>query len=713
MTCNIEGCTQEATHAVDFIRDGEPGRMYVCDDHFRDIAQSMMDSLRAPALGGLTDLAAALMGRAGEPKEPSAPGAQPGTKAATTERAQDADPFGDMAVNLTALAAEGKLKPVIGRQREIERALRILGRKEKNNPVLLGDPGVGKTAIVEGIAQLIALGKVPPLLQGAQIYALNMGRLVAGTKYRGEFEARLEKMLGTLEHSPKSILFIDEIHLLVGAGAGEGAMDAGNLLKPSLARGTIKLIGATTFDEYRKFIEKDSALERRLQPVHVVEPSAEETTRILLGVKGDYEKHHGIRVPDELLPQITRLCERYVTSHRFPDKALDVLDEACALAVAMAADEGKGQEAAELSRRIDAAVAAERYEDAAQLKRRRDSLLEAHSAGSGELTLGAQHIAKVVEEVSGVPAQDLQEDERQRLLDLEARLHEQVIGQDAAVTALAQAVRRRMTSQEIRRRPIGSFLFLGPTGVGKTELAKTLARVLFGSEQALIRVDMSEYMEKHALSRLIGAPPGYVGYEEAGQLSEQVRRHPYSVILLDEIEKAHPDVLHLFLQVLDDGRITDGQGRTVDFCNTIVVMTSNMGGAELRKRSIGFGATDAAERLETVLQGNLPPEFRNRIDDVVLFRSLTGQELERILELQLREVAAGYPQIRLEFSDALRQELLRQGCDERFGARPLRRAVERTIQNHLADLLLRGACPTELTLDWQDGRVVDRGLAVA
>ncbi|MEU6389152.1 ATP-dependent Clp protease ATP-binding subunit [Streptomyces sp. NPDC046939] len=604
--------------------------------------------------------------------------------------------------DLTEEARAGRLDPVVGRAQEIEQTVEILSRRSKNNPVLLGDPGVGKTAIVEGLAQRVVSGDVPKTLRDRRVVALDLSGLVAGSKYRGEFEERLKKVIDEVTEAQESIiLFIDELHTVVGAGGGsEGSMDAGNILKPALARGDLSLVGATTLDEYRKNIEKDAALARRFQPVMVPEPTVEETVEILQGLRDSYEAHHGVRFTDAALESAATLSDRYITDRFLPDKAIDLMDQAGArVALRGGADSPEAdeihQELTRLNREKDEAVHNEDYERAAGLKSRisetQDRLSGLDGGGrepAAEVT--EEDIAEVVARRTGIPVAQLTASERERLIRLEETLHERVIGQDEAVTAVAQAVRRGRAGMGDPDRPTGSFLFLGPTGVGKTELAKAIADILFGQEDRLIRFDMSEFQERHTVSRLVGSPPGYVGYDEAGQLTEAVRRKPYSVVLFDEVEKAHPDVFNLLLQVLDDGRLTDAQGRTVDFRQTVVIMTSNLASQLILSHQ---GAVDEIrDELMAELRGHFRPEFLNRIDEVVVFHALTREDLVRIVDLLLersrRRLHA--QQVTLQVTDAAKEWLAEQGYQPEFGARPLRRTIQTELDNRLSTMLLDG-----------------------
>jgi ATP-dependent Clp protease ATP-binding subunit ClpC len=631
--------------------------------------------------------------------------------------------------DLTDEARAGRLDPAAGREREIRRVITVLGRRQKNNPVLIGEPGVGKTAIVEGIARRIVEGNVPAPLQGKRIVSLSMGGVVAGAMFRGQFEERIKSLLEEVRQAQDVILFIDELHTVVGAGAAEGAVGAADLLKPALARGEIRCIGATTLDEYRKHIEKDAALERRFQPVKVDEPSVEEAIAMLQKVRPGYEQHHGVTVDDAAIEAAVKLSDRYINDRFLPDKAIDVMDEAASALRLEALEQGlmTPERVSELERELsavqvekEAAAVAEQYERAATLRQRelqvqqRLDEAKAHSGAAEALVVTPELVARVVEQWTGVPVSQMVEGERQNLRHLEDDLRQRVIGQDEAISAVARAIRRSRAGLKDPKRPIGSFLFLGPTGVGKTELARALAATLFGGEDAMIRLDMSEYMEPHTVSRLFGSPPGYVGHDEGGQLTEQVRRRPYSVILLDEVEKAHPEVFNALLQIMDDGRLTDGQGRTVDFKNTVVIMTSNAGSYDLRRAArIGFvapraGSGDAeqaqqsereaehAEMRAKALEGLrrvFRPEFLNRIDQVVVFHSLTQVELRQIVDLLLAQVRTRLEEqgIGLEFGDDVREFLIAEGFDAEFGARPLRRAIQTHVDDALADALLAGA----------------------
>jgi ATP-dependent Clp protease ATP-binding subunit ClpC len=605
--------------------------------------------------------------------------------------------------DLTQMAREGKLDPVIGRADEIEQTIEVLSRRTKNNPALIGDPGVGKTAIVEGIAQRIVNDEVPETLTDRRVVQLDLAGMVAGSKYRGEFEERLKKVIDEIvENEGNIILFVDELHTIVGAGAAEGAMDAGNMLKPALARGELHVIGATTLDEYRKDVEGDPALERRFQPVFVREPTVDETIEILHGLKDRYEAFHRVRISNEAIVAAAELSDRYIRDRFLPDKAIDLMDQASArvrLRTRTKDDDTRSleEDLRRLARERDQATAAEDYDRAGQLKDQIDSqrgdLDDRHKRRQRPAEVTAEDIAEVVSRATGIPVSQLTTEERQRLLELEQQLHGRIVGQDEAVKAVAEAVRRSRAGLGDPRKPIGSFLFLGPTGVGKTELARTLAEALFGSENLMVRFDMSEFQERHTVSRLVGAPPGYVGYEEAGQLTEQVRRRPYSVLLFDEIEKAHPDVFNILLQILDDGRLTDAQGRTVDFKNTVVIMTSNLGADRIQQQArTNQPFEQLQEDLMQILRQSFRPEFINRIDEIIVFRALTEEQLVDITHLLLdrleRRLRAQH--IEVEFSEGAVKLLAREGYDPEFGARPLARTIQRLVENALSRMVLSG-----------------------
>ncbi|MER5429429.1 ATP-dependent Clp protease ATP-binding subunit [Streptomyces sp. NPDC002588] len=638
--------------------------------------------------------------------------------------------------DLTDLARQGRIDPVIGREDEIEQTIEVLSRRGKNNPVLIGDAGVGKTAIVEGLAQRITDGDVPDVLDGRRVVALDLPAVVAGTRYRGDFEERLNTIVSEIgAHSDQLIVFIDELHTVVGAGGGGegGSMDAGNILKPALARGELHIVGATTLEEYRR-IEKDAALARRFQPILVPEPSAPDAIEILRGLRDRYEAHHQVRYTDEALVAAVELSDRYLTDRRLPDKAIDLIDQAGARVRLGARTKGTDvrameREVEQLIRDKDQAVADEQYEQATQLRDRIVELRGRIADETGEeavdegldLEVTAEAVAEVVSRQTGIPVASLTQEEKERLLGLEQHLHERVVGQEEAVRVVADAVLRSRAGLASPDRPIGSFLFLGPTGVGKTELARTLAEALFGSEERMVRLDMSEYQERHTVSRLVGAPPGYVGHEEAGQLTETVRRHPYSLLLLDEVEKAHPDVFNILLQVLDDGRLTDAQGRTVDFTNTVIVMTSNLGSEAITRRGggIGFGpggpAADEEARREQVLRPlreHFRPEFLNRIDEIVVFQQLTGGQLRQITDLLLEGTrrllhAQG---ITVEFAGEAVDWLAERGFQPEYGARPLRRTIQREVDNQLSRLLLDGRVKDgdRVRVEVEDGRLAFR-----
>ena len=618
--------------------------------------------------------------------------------------------------DLTRLAREDKLDPVIGRSAEIQRVIQILSRRKKNNPCIIGEAGGGKTAIVEGLAQKIENNDVPEILKNKRIVCLDLALIVAGTKYRGEFEKRLKKIVNEVQESNEIILFIDEIHTLVGAGAAEGAIDASNILKPALARGELQVIGATTADEYRKYIEKDAALERRFQPIYISEPSIEETIKILQGLRDKYEAHHKIKITDQALEAAAHLSARYVSGRFLPDKAIDLVDEAASrIKLQNTISPPDVKEMEERLNRIrkekESAVKVQQFEKAAQL-RDKEKKLEAElikvkekwEAGrrKNKAEVSEEDIAEIVSSWTGIPVFSLKEEEAQKLLRMEEELHKRIIGQDEAIISISRAIRRARAGMKNPKRPIGSFIFLGPTGVGKTELARSLAEFLFGDENALISLDMSEYMEKFAVSRLVGAPPGYVGYEEGGQLTEKVRRKPYSVVLLDEIEKAHPDVFNILLQIFEDGRLTDSQGRVVDFKNTVIIMTSNVGATLIKKgATLGFRGTNESEEIsykeikEKVmgeLNKTFRPEFLNRIDEVIVFKSLTKEEIKKIADLMLDEVRILLKEqkIDLEVKDKAKEILAKEGYDPNFGARPLRRTIEKLIENPISEKILAG-----------------------
>ena len=661
-----------------------------------------------------------------------------------SEDNQDSGSLGDLAdfgTDLNESAKQGKIDPVIGRDKEISRVIQILSRRTKNNPVLIGEPGVGKTAIAEGLAQRIVNGNVPEILRNKRIILLSISSMLAGAKYRGEFEERLKKAIDEVQKHDDMIIFIDEIHTLVGAGATEGAMDAANILKPALARGEFQVIGATTLDEYKKHIEKDAALERRFQPVLVGEPSEEDALEILKGLRDRYEAFHKAKITDEALEAAVSLSSRYITDRFLPDKAIDVVDEAASkvrMKVFSAAPDVKALETqlADVKKEKEAAVTAQEFEKAAEMrdeekrieKEINDKKNAAKENSDAKLVVTDEDIASVVAQWTGIPVSKIAQEESESLLHLEEELHKRVIGQDEAVVAVSKAVRRARAGLKDPKRPIGSFLFLGPTGVGKTELARALAVALFGDDTAMIRLDMSEYMEKHTVSRLVGAPPGYVGYEEGGQLTDAVRRKPYSVILLDEVEKAHADFFNILLQVLDDGRLTDSQGRTVDFRNTVIIMTSNLGANALRKSSpeLGFlaakksdSASDASNEVNfkeakksvmDAVKRHFRPEFLNRIDEMIVFHALTSNDLKQIVTILMDTVVKrlGDMGLSLEISPAAMDMLVKEGSDFSMGARPLKRAIQRLIEDPISDLILQGNAPEGATIkaDVEDEHIV-------
>src|SRR2546422_7862679 len=642
-------------------------------------------------------------------RQQGGPGGAPGEKSKSSKLL---DQFGR---NLTKLAAEAKLDPVVGRQTEIERVMQILSRRTKNNPVLIGEPGVGKTAVVEGLAARISGNEVPELLKGKQIYTLDLAALVAGSKYRGEFEERLKKVMKEITQRGDIVLFIDELHNLVGAGAAEGAIDAASILKPALARGELQTIGATTLEEYRKYLERDSALERRFQQIRVEEPTIDQTVEILKGLRDRYEQHHKVQITDDALCAAGELANRYISDRFLPDKAIDLIDEAASrmriksMTSPPANRELEG-EVETVRREKEAAIEAQEFEKAAALRdkerkltnKKRELEQEWESGESGERpSIGEEEIAEIVSMWTGIPVFKLTEAETQKLMRMEDELHKRVIGQHPAIEVISKAIRRSRAGLKDPKRPTGSFIFLGPSGVGKTELARTLAEFLFGDDDAMIRIDMSEYMEKHAVSRLVGSPPGYIGYDEGGQLTEAVRRKPYSVLLLDEIEKAHPDVFNILLQILEDGRLTDAQGRTVDFRHAIVIMTSNIGAAEIaRNTPLGFAVSDdetgiTYEDMKSRIMGELKkvfrPEFLNRIDDVIVFHKLQKEEIKQIVELLLLRIrdSMAERELQLELTGEAKDMLVEKGWDPAMGARPLRRAIQRYVEDPLADFVLR------------------------
>ncbi len=633
--------------------------------------------------------------------------------------------------NLTALAREKKLDPVIGREKEIERIMQVLSRRTKNNPVLIGEPGVGKTAIVEGLSQRIVANDVPDTIKDKQVYTLDLGALVAGSRYRGDFEERLKKVLKEIKTRGDIILFIDEIHTLVGAGAAEGAIDAASILKPMLARGELQTIGATTTEEYRKHLEKDAALERRFQPIKVEQPSVAHTVEILKGLRDRYETHHRVTITDQALVAAANMADRYIADRQLPDKAIDLIDEAGARLRIKRMQTPPDyreleNEVAKVRKDKEAAIENQQFEAAAKLRDQEKDLLEQKTAKEAEWKAAGvdlfdevdeEAIADVLAMWTGIPVSKLTEAETEKLLRMEDELHKRVIGQEDAIKAVSRAIRRTRAGIKDPRRPSGSFIFLGPTGVGKTELAKTLAQFLFGDEQSLIRLDMSEYQEKHTVSRLVGSPPGYVGYDEGGQLTEAVRRRPFSVVLFDEVEKAHPDVFNTLLQILEDGRLTDSQGRAVDFKNTVIIMTSNLGTAELRKATLGFSKTSEAvsyermkDKVMDALKAHFRPEFLNRIDDTIVFHELAMSEVVQMVDFMVRRLAEQLTVqgITIELTGDAKLELARQGYDPTLGARPLRRAIQRMVEDPLSEKLLEKEFHTgqSIIVDAIDGGIV-------
>ncbi len=662
-----------------------------------------LESLGGPGPAGMN------MNAAGAAARP-----QPGPRQGKRSETKTLDQFSR---DLTDAAAAGQLDPVIGREQEIQRVIQILSRRTKNNPVLIGEPGVGKTAIAEGLAQKVVAGDVPENLRGKRIVTLDLSGMVAGTKYRGDFEERIKTAIEEVQNARNIILFIDELHTIIGAGAAEGAIDAANIIKPALGRGELQIIGATTLNEYRKHIEKDAALERRFQPVMVNEPTKEESVRILAGLRDRYEAHHKLKITDEAIAAAVDMSSRYINDRFLPDKAIDLIDEAASrvrMNVLTLPSEVKSLESRldDLRREKDAAVAEQSFEKAAalrdeemklsaQLEQLRSDWAKSKTASRG--SVGAEDIAAVVSGWTGIPVTTLTEDESKRLLRMEEILHRRVIGQDEAVSAVSRAIRRGRVGLKDPKRPTGSFLFLGPTGVGKTELCRALAEAMFGDENAIIKVDMSEYMEKHTVSKLIGSPPGYVGYEEGGQLTEKVRRRPYSVVLFDEIEKAHEDVFNILLQIMEDGVLTDSQGRRVDFKNTVIVMTSNVGARNIteKKKSLGFsvqeesaeaGAAEIREKVMAELKRAFKPEFLNRIDEIIVFSQLTKEDIRRITSNMLRDVAARLEKLGIELSadEAAVDLLADSGFDPVYGARPLRRAIQSAVEDKAAERLLEG-----------------------
>ena len=636
--------------------------------------------------------------------------------------------------NLTQMALDGKLDPVIGREHEIQRVIQILSRRTKNNPCLIGEPGVGKTAVVEGLAQRIAAGDVPDTIADKRVMTLDLSGMVAGSKYRGEFEERIKKVIAEVVESKDVLLFIDEIHTIIGAGGAEGALDASNILKPSLARGELQLIGATTIDEYRKYIEKDAALERRFQPVTVDEPSEEESIAILKGLRSRYEEHHKVEITDDALEAAVKLSARYINDRFLPDKAIDLIDEASSKVRLLnytkpAKVRTYEEQIDELEEEKETAIREEAYEKAGDIKKKQEKLKEKirltlekweKEKETRKLVVGENEVADVVAGWTKIPVKKLAEEESERLKNLENILHERVVGQEEAITAVSKAIRRGRIGLKDPKRPIGSFLFLGPTGVGKTELSKALAEAMFGTETSLIRVDMSEYMEKHSVSKMIGSPPGYVGYEEGGQLSEKVRRNPYSVILFDEIEKAHPDVFNILLQVLDDGHITDAQGRKIDFKNTIIIMTSNAGAENIiAPKRLGFGVATDAKADHEFMKGRVmeevkrlfKPEFLNRIDEIIVFHQLTKEHMKGIADIMLKGIEKRCKEqlgITLTVNEAAKELLIDKGYDEKYGARPLRRTIQSLLEDKMAEEILDGKIKKSAGVEagCEDGRLV-------
>ncbi|AEB22279.1 ATP-dependent protease ATP-binding subunit ClpC [Bacillus sp. L381] len=655
-----------------------------------------------------------------------------GTSGAGTNSSANTPTLDSLARDLTAIAREDSLDPVIGRSKEIQRVIEVLSRRTKNNPVLIGEPGVGKTAIAEGLAQQIINNEVPEILRDKRVMTLDMGTVVAGTKYRGEFEDRLKKVMDEIRQAGNIILFIDELHTLIGAGGAEGAIDASNILKPSLARGELQCIGATTLDEYRKYIEKDAALERRFQPIQVDEPSVDESIQILKGLRDRYEAHHRVSITDEAIEAAVKLSDRYISDRFLPDKAIDLIDEAGSKVRLRSFTTPPNlkeleQKLDEVRKEKDAAVQSQEFEKAASLRDTEQRLREQvedtkktwkEKQGQENSEVSVEDIAMVVSSWTGVPVSKIAQTETDKLLNMESILHSRVIGQDEAVVAVAKAVRRARAGLKDPKRPIGSFIFLGPTGVGKTELARALAESIFGDEEAMIRVDMSEYMEKHSTSRLVGSPPGYVGYDEGGQLTEKVRRKPYSVVLLDEIEKAHPDVFNILLQVLEDGRLTDSKGRTVDFRNTILIMTSNVGASELkRNKYVGFNVQDESQNhkdMKDKVMGELKrafrPEFINRIDEIIVFHSLEKKHLTDIVSLMSDQLTKRLKEqdLSIELTEAAKAKVADEGVDLEYGARPLRRAIQKHVEDRLSEELLRGNIDKgqHIVLDVEDGEFV-------
>lgn len=733
-TQNEVGLTPRAKRVIELAVDEARflGHQYIGTEH---ILLGLLREGEGVAAGVLESLGVSVervhseLNRTLSQSQPHA-GPRPTTKTPTLDQ---------LGIDLSAAARAGKLDPVIGRAKEIERVIQVLSRRTKNNPVLIGEPGVGKTAIAEAIAHRIAASDVPDTLQGKRLLTLDVGSLVAGTKYRGEFEERLKKVIEEIKTAANCVLFIDEIHTLVGAGAAEGAVDAASILKPSLARGELQCIGATTLDDYRKHVERDAALERRFQPIIVDEPTLEETIDILRGVKSRYEDYHNLSIDDEALRTAAGLASRYIPDRFLPDKAIDLIDEASSRLRIKQSSLPHGlneamQKLEETRREKDQAMSAQEYERAAELREEelrlsekvealRDEWKQQQGLLAENKVVGEEQIAEVVSMWTGIPVTRLAADETTRLLQMEEALHKRIIGQDEALTAISRAVRRARAGLKDPRRPIGSFIFLGPTGVGKTELVRAMAEFMFGSEENLVRLDMSEFMERHAVSRLVGAPPGYVGYDEGGQLTEAVRRKSYSAILLDEIEKAHPDVFNILLQIFDDGHLTDAKGRRVDFRNTIIIMTSNIGSELIRKEgTIGFiSRTDETkvaqlsyekmrEKVLDEMKKTFRPEFLNRIDGTVVFHSLTREHIRQIVELMLSQIEVQLKEkdIKLQITDEAKDLLGEKGYDPAFGARPLRRVIEHLIEDPLSEALLEGRfnAGETIQIDCQNGEIV-------
>ncbi|MCX7572268.1 ATP-dependent Clp protease ATP-binding subunit [Tumebacillus sp. DT12] len=652
------------------------------------------------------------------------------------ENAQSANTptLDSLARDLTQYARDQKLDPVIGRSKEIERVIQVLSRRTKNNPVLIGEPGVGKTAIAEGLAQKIVDNEIPETLRNKRVMVLDMGTVVAGTKYRGEFEDRLKKIMDEIRQAGNIILFIDELHTLIGAGGAEGAIDASNILKPALARGELQCIGATTLDEYRKHIEKDAALERRFQPITVDQPSPEEAVQILHGLRDRYEAHHRVKILDEAIDAAVKLSDRYITDRFLPDKAIDLIDEAASRVRLRTYTQPPNlkeleEKLEEIRGEKESAVQSQEFEKAASLRDTEQKIREELENRKSEWqqtqvkkdsVVTGEDIADIVGSWTGIPVKKLAEEESERLLNMENILHERVIGQDEAVKSISRSIRRARAGLKDPKRPVGSFIFLGPTGVGKTELARALAESLFGDENAMVRIDMSEYGERHSTARLVGAPPGYVGYEEGGQLTEKIRRKPYSVILFDEIEKAHPEVFNILLQVLDDGRLTDSKGRTVDFRNTVIIMTSNVGASQLRKAALGFTAgkeaeyTDMKDRVMEELKKQFRPEFLNRIDDIIVFHQLEEAHIREIVDLMSEDLKKRLRENDIHFtlSEEAKTFLAKEGYDPQYGARPLKRAIQRHIEDQLSEALLSGQVKKGdlVQIDSEEGKLVVKNL---